>query len=211
MSAGRTFFFLFIWVACSAAAERLPRFASDEEAHAWLREKSAYYRMMAADVDKRGGVRFGVLDGRTGGMAETRKGQKYILLADNLTGPARVSILIFELTNFFQEKAHAEIDERARNGKITTPVEFGLLHELIEYDGLRYHRFVLAELDVILDGGVPREMLTWVNPALTTLASYELPLAFAFVEAQAKSGHTDHYREWFWRQAGNNARKEGAP
>ena len=185
-----------------ACAAPLPAFESDQEAHAWLRKNSHYYNLMAEDVDKRGGIGFGMLENRAGGMLKNEHGQRRILLAKDLKGAERLSIQIFELTNAYQEKLHTAVDERARNGTIKTQIEFGLLHELIEYDGLRYHRFVLAELDAVIDGGVPREMLTWINPKLTNLASYELPLAFEFVEAQAKSGHTGHYHKWFWTQKG---------
>jgi hypothetical protein len=40
-------------------------------------------------------------------------------------------------------------------------------------------------------------MLTWINPQLTTLASYSLPLAHDYLESQNKGGHTDHYRKYF--------------
>lgn len=178
----------------------LPDFASDPDAHAWLQKHSPYYKTMTEEVEKDGSVSYGVLEVRTGGLVERGNGGRRILLAKELKGAHRLSVQIFELTNLYQQKRHDAVDERARGGVIKTPEEFGLLHELVEYDGLRYHRFVLAELDAVLKGGIPRAMLTWINPELTNLASYELPLAFEFVEAQAKSGHTAHYHEWFWTQ-----------
>jgi hypothetical protein len=186
-------------------AASLPTFDSDQAAHHWLKKNSPYYNLMAAEVERRGGLVFGDLENRSGGMLEngTGRAKSRILLARDLKGAQRLSIQIFELTNAYQQRLHDEVDERARRGAIETPAEFGLLHELIEYDGLRYHRFVLAELDAVLDGGIPREMLTWVNPKLTNLASYELPLAFEYVKAQAESGHTEHYHRWFWRQKGS--------
>lgn len=188
----------------SASATPLPDFTSDEEAHQWLRKKSHYYDLMADDIDQRGGIRFGVFENpvKPGGMMENRDGKRRILLSNDLKGPSRLSILIFELTNAYQEKVHQEIDSRVRSGAITSPVEFGILHELVEYDGLRYHRFVLTELNAVIDGGIPRDMLTWINPKLTDLASYEIPLAFEYIETQAKSGHTAHYHKWFWTQKG---------
>ncbi|WP_113959231.1 hypothetical protein [Roseimicrobium gellanilyticum] len=180
----------------------LPAFESDQEAHLWLKENSPYYSLMAEEVEKRGDISFDVLENQKGGMVESGTGQGpgRILLAKELKGAARLSIHIFELTNAYQKRLHDEVDEKVRSGAIETPAEFGLLHELIEYDGLRYHRFVLAELNAVLDGGIPREMLTWINPKLTDLSSYELPLAFEYAKAQARSGHTAHYHEWFWRQ-----------
>lgn len=185
-------------------AATLPVFESDQAAHLWLKKHSPYYKLMAAEVEKRGELVFGTLEDRSGGMVENGVGLpgSRILLAKDLKGAQRVSILIFELTNAYQQRLHDEVDKRARSGAIATPEEFGLLHELIEYDGLRYHRFVLAELDAVLEGGIPREMLAWINPKLTNLASYELPLAFEYVKAQAEGGHTDHYHRWFWKQKG---------
>jgi hypothetical protein len=87
-------------------------------------------------------------------------------------------------------------DRRAATGAIKNAEVFALRHELIEYDGLRYHRDVLSELDKSM-GGIPREMLTWINPRLTTLDSYSLPLAHNYLESQNKGGHTDHYRKYF--------------
>ncbi|QIF05888.1 hypothetical protein [Roseimicrobium sp. ORNL1] len=193
-------FALSIITPCHAQPIALPDFASDLEAHAWLRKHSPYYNTMAEEVEKEGAVSYGVLEARTGGLVERGSGGRRILLSKELKGACRLSVQIFELTNLYQQRQHDAVDERARSGSIKTPEEFGLLHELIEYDGLRYHRFVLAELEAVLEGGIPREMLTWINPELTNLVSYELPLAFEFVEAQAKSGHTAHYHEWFWTQ-----------
>jgi hypothetical protein len=200
ISVGWCVFTLSIITPCHAQPMALPDFTSDQEAHAWLREHCPYYKTMAAEVEKGGAVSYGVLEARTGGLVERGSGATRILLAKELKGAHRLSVQIFELTNLYQQKRHDAVDERARSGTIKTPEEFGLLHELIEYDGLRYHRFVLSELDAVLEGGIPREMLTWINPELTNLVSYELPLAFEFVEAQAKSGHTAHYHDWFWTQ-----------
>jgi hypothetical protein len=183
-------------------AASLPAFDADHAAHLWLRKHSPYYNLMTEEVERRGSIAFGVLEDRSGGMMESGAGQaqRRILLSKDLKGAGRLSIQIFELTNAYQQRLHEEVDQRARSGAIGTPTEFGLLHELIEYDGLRYHRLVLAELNAVLEDGIPREMLTWINPKLTDLASYELPLAFEYVKGQAESGHTAHYHEWFWKQ-----------
>ncbi|MEA3213216.1 MAG: hypothetical protein QOE70_6273 [Chthoniobacter sp.] len=177
-----------------------PAFKTDAEIDAWLRKNSAFYAVMAVDIDKRGGYSFRSWSEPLG-VVVTEEGRRFIQLNPSLEGAERVSILIFEVTNAYQEEHHQEIDTRARTGAIDNPIEFGLLHELVEFDGLRYHRKVLVDLDRVLKG-IPRPMLTWINPALTSLETYELPLAFTFVEAQARSGHTDHYRKWFWIQRG---------
>ncbi len=189
-------------------AEPLPDFATDDAAHAWLKQKSPWYKRMSDEADKRGRVQFGSLPEGRGGLVESRHGQRHILLSDALKGAARLSILIYEMTNVYQEPAHLEVEARAREGRVATAEEFALLHELIEYDGLRYHRFVLAELDAVLTGGIPRDMLTRINPELTTLASYELPLAYVYVKAQEAGGHSAHYREAFKKVKGTPSKSE---
>jgi len=186
-------FLLLLTLFCRAGD--LPAFKTDQEADGWLRGKSPYYAMMAKDMEKRGGYKIRNGDHRLG-MYLTDDGQKYIELNPEIKGALRVSVIIFELTNAFQEVKHIEIDQRVRDGAIKNADVFALRHEMIEYDGLRYHRFVLAELDKLL-GGIPREMLTWLDPGLSNLDGYHLPLAHDYLEAQEKGGHTAHYRKYF--------------
>ena len=173
----------------------LPSFPSDKDADAWLRSRSPSYDSMVREVDRRGGYTFRSWDQPRGTVVH-ENGTRYIQLNPALKGGERLSILIFEITNAFQDTKHIEIDQQARTGAIKNAEVFALRHELIEYDGLRYHRDVLSELDKFL-GGIPREMLTWINPRLTTLVSYRLPLVHDYLESQNKSGHTDHYRKYF--------------
>jgi hypothetical protein len=179
----------------SSAMPELPSFASDKDADAWLRSKSPSYDSMVREVDRRGGYTFRSWDQPRGTVVH-EKGTRYIQLNPALKGGERLSILIFEITNAFQDTKHIEIDQQARTGVIKNAEVFALRHELIEYDGLRYHRDVLSELDKF-PGGIPREMLTWINPRLATLVSYRLPLVHDYLESQNKSGHTDHYRKYF--------------
>jgi hypothetical protein len=189
---------VFVTLTQTLDAGEPPTFTTDAQADGWLRENSPFYAIMASDIDKRGGYSFRSWSEARGTVIE-EEGKRFIQLNPSLAGAERVSILIFEMTNAYQHEHHQEIDTRARTGAIDNPIEFGLMHELIEYDGLRYHRKVLVDLDHVLKG-IPRPMLTWIDPGLTGLETYELPRAFAFVEAQAKSGHTEHYRRWFWKQ-----------
>lgn len=184
----------------------LPSFVNDQKADAWLRLKSPFYDSMATQVEGHGGYEFCSWEQPLGTVVHA-SGSKCIYLNDNLKGGERLSILIFEMTNAFQSAKHLEIDERTRSGAIDTAEVFALRHELIEYDGLRYHRKVLSELDPSI-GGIPREMLTWINPQLTTLASYSLPLAHDYLECQDQGGHTDHYRKHFPICAGTGGRDE---
>lgn len=173
----------------------LPLFASDMEADTWLRSMSPSYASMAKEIDRRGGYSFRSWDQKRGTVVH-ENGNRYIQLNPALKGAERLSILIFEITNAFQDTKHLKIDEAARTGAIDNAEVFALRHELIEYDGLRYHRDVLLDLDKSL-GDIPREMLTWINRQLTTLESYRLPLAHDYLESQNRSGHTDHYRKYF--------------
>ena len=93
----------------------LPSFANDEEADTWLRSQSPFYKLMAEDVDERGGYRFRVGD-KPLGLVVHANGTRYIELNPSLVGGERVSILIFEMTNVFQDRKHLEIDQRARRG-----------------------------------------------------------------------------------------------
>ena len=117
-------------------------------------------------------------------------------------GAERVSVLIFELTNCYQAPQHQEVDHAAGAGKIKTAREFGLLHEVVELDGLRHHRRVLEELDTVVHG-VPVEMFRWLssNRDLAKLNDYQVPYAFEYLKAQEANGHTQQYYDWFPKQA----------
>jgi hypothetical protein len=189
---------LLLSASCLVAGD-LPTFATDADADKWLRESSPYYRMMATTIDSRGGYSFRGSEQLSGGMVLWEDGKLLVELGNSLTGAKRVSILIFELTNAYQSPQHQEIDRGVTEGRITTAREFGILHELIEYDGLRHHRVVLQELDRHLQG-IPADMVRWLVPKATKLSDYELPFAHDYIKAQEASGHTAHYYEWFPRQ-----------
>jgi len=178
---------------CSA---ELPDFKSDREADQWVRKHSTYYRRLAEAVDRRGGYAFAVTKAYPGGLAYFKEGRGYIELNDNLKGAHRVSVLIFELTNLYQEGRHQEVANRVRRGELNDPAVFGLWREMIEYDGLRLHRDILVELESAL-GNLPAEMITWVSSTAKRFTDYRLPFAYDYLKAQAASGHTDHYHRLF--------------
>jgi hypothetical protein len=151
---------------------------------------------MAEVVDRRGGYTFGPNTESPGGRAYFKDGRGYIELNDALKGPHRVSVLIFELTNLYQEPRHQEVANRVRRGELNNPAAFGLLRETIEYDGLRLHRDVLVELKPVL-GTVPPEMITWASSTAKSFAEYQLPFAYDYLKAQEASGHTAHYLKLF--------------
>lgn len=180
----------------AAGAAGLPAFDSDAQADRWLREHSARYRDMAGAVDRRGGYTINRTDAYPGGVAYFQDGKGYIGLNDTLKGAHRVSVILFEVTNLFQEGRHQEVADRVRRGELDNPAAFALLRECIEYDGLRLHRDVLLELEPVL-GTVPPEMITWVSSTARTFAEYRLPYAYDYLKAQAASGHTAHYLKLF--------------
>ena len=178
----------------------LPKFDSDESADRWLRENSAAYRQMAVAVEARGGYTFRGTDRVAKGLARWEGNRFVIDLNNTLSGPLRVSILIFELTNCYQSPKHQEIDHEANLGKITTAREFGILHELVELDGMRQHRLVMEDLNRLL-GDVPLEMLRFLVSDVHSFREYQPPLAYDYLRAQEKSGHIQHYYDWFPKQA----------
>jgi hypothetical protein len=199
----RSLILLFLLTAgLSASAAEWPAFASDAAADRWLRAHSPYYRTMAAAVDARTGYTFRTSKRLAGGVVTWEKGKPVIELGAALAGAERVSILIFELTNCFQAPQHQEVDHAAGAGKIKTAREFGLLHEIVELDGLRHHRRVLEELDAGLHG-IPPELFRWISstPGLRKLDDYQIPFAFDYLNAQSANGHTQLYYDWFPRQA----------
>ena len=177
-----------------------PAFESDFATDQWLREHSGYYRMMSDAVQAKTKYTFARSAQIPGGDVKMEDGKLVIELSDTLTGAKRVSILIFELTNCYQQPQHREIDEAAASGRLTTAREFGILHELVEMDGLRHHRFVLEDLDRELKG-IPPVMLQWINPKLQKLSDYNVPFAYDHIKAMEKGGHTQHYYDWFPKQA----------
>lgn len=187
---------LLILLPCALLAGELPQFDSDQAADQWLRARSPFYLRMAEGVDRRGGYEIYATTDYPGGVAYTRDGRGYIGLNDSLKRAHRVSVLIFELTNLHQEDRHQEVAQRVRTGRLDCAVEFSLLREMIEFDGLRLHWWVLRELQQHLDP-VPPEMITWVSSTAKTFAEYQPPFAYDYIKAQMASGHTDHFMRLF--------------
>ena len=174
----------------------LPEFKTDQEADGWLRAHSPKYRNMAEAVDRSGGYTIGRTADMPGGVAYFQDGRGHLEMNDALTGAHRVSVLIFELTNLYQEPRHREATDRVRRGELNDAAVFALWRESIEYDGLRLHRDVLLELQPAL-GTVPPEMITWASSTAASFAEYQLPFAYDYLKAQQASGHTAHYLRLF--------------
>ncbi len=180
----------------SAHADELPVFASDQKADSWLREKSPWYRSMAESVDQHGGYTISPASESPGGLAYFKGGRGYIELNAAIKGSHRVSLLIFEMTNLYQEPRHLEVTNRVRKGELTDPTVFWLLRETIEYDGLRLHRDVLMQLKSVLET-IPPDMITWISRQATTHAEYQLPSVFDYIKAQEATSHKTHYLKLF--------------
>ena len=185
-----------LFLRLSAAGQELPAFESDRQADGWLRAHSPAYRGMAEAVDRSGGYTIGRTTEMPGGVAYFKDGRGYLELNDALKGAHRTSVLIFELTNLYQEPRHREVADHVRRGELNDPAVFALWRETIEYDGLRLHLDVLRELKPVLDT-VPPEMITWVSSTARSFAEYQLPFAYDYLKAQAASGHTAHYLQLF--------------
>jgi hypothetical protein len=191
------------------SAVELPEFPSDQHADVWLREQSAFYRSMAEVVEQRGGYLISRNPTIPGGLAYYLEGRGHIELGDTLSGAHRVSILIFEMTNLYQEPRHREVTDRVRRGEIDHPLAFAYLRESIEYDGLRHHREVLLQLQAVL-GVVPAPMITWITND-KSFATYQVPYAYDYFTAQERSGHTAHFIRLFEKHRAeytNTLRKE---
>lgn len=174
----------------------IPKFPSDKAADQWLRQLSPKYRNMAEFVDKRWGCEFGRNTLSAGGLAYIQDGKGHIDLNDALKNAYRVSVIIFEMTNLFQQDRHEEITSPVRRGELRDATRFAMLRESVEYDGLRLHREVLLELEREL-GELPSEMITWCSSTATKLSNYQLPYAYDYFKAQDASGHTEHFRRLF--------------
>lgn len=196
------------WTGALGRANDLPAFASDAAADGWLRAHSAFYQAMAEDLDHRGGYGFRRGE-QPAGVEIYEKGRRFIELNDDLKGPKRVSIMIFELTNAYQEAKHWAVDWQVYRGTMTNPAEFALWCEVIEYDGLRLHRRVLEELERA-QAGMPEGMWNWLQPGVTDFGRYQIPLAYDFVAGQRQPGGLrDRYRQLYLHYLEEKKRQEG--
>lgn len=204
-----TFAILLLAPRADLCAGAMPDFPTDAAADRWLRNESPTYLRMAENIDRKWGYEFGRATNSPGGLAYLEKGKGHIDLNDALKGAHRVSVIIFELTNLYQQDRHEEITTPVRLGEQRDATTFAMLREAVEYDGLRLHREVLAELERT-GGQLPPGMITWVSSTATNLAGYALPFAYDYFKAQVAGGHTDHYRRLFETHAAE-AGKKGVP
>ncbi len=179
-------------------------FKTDVEVDKWLREASATYAMMVKDIESREnlrGYRFAASRDIACGNVAWVDGSLEIQLHPKLSGPLRVSVLIFEMANAYRNPEHQEIDRAVDKGYIRTPEEFGLAHEMLEYEAMRFHRAVLLEIESQA-GALPADFFFLVIPAPQSATEYRLPRLYTYLKTQKESGHTAHYYRWFHRRRG---------
>jgi len=184
---------------CAALAADFPAFKTDQAADKWLRQASPAYAKIVKDIAARKNVRGHRIVTRKDvpvGMATRVGDMMEIQLSPKLTGPRRISTLMFEMANASRFDAHEAIDLAADRGLITTPEEFGLAHEIYEYEALRIHRRMLIEL-AAAHGPLPKAFFYLVTPAPRSAADYRLPDLYTYLKTQKDSGHTAHYHKHF--------------
>jgi len=177
----------------------LPSFKTDTEADSWLRKTSATYAALARSIESNKdyrGYRFATRDDTRRGMVARVDGYLEIQLNPGLSGPDRLTTLIFEMANASRFPDHQQVDLAVDRGLITTPEQFGLANEMIEYEALKQHRQVLIEIASRV-GELPAGFYYFVTPAPRSIEDYRLPGLYQYLKAQKESGHTAHYYRWF--------------
>jgi hypothetical protein len=172
---------------------------TDAETDKWLRDNSGIYARIAEEIMTRkdvSGYRFATKENVRRGMVEWLDGYLEIQLNKGLSGADRVTTLIFEMANASRHQDHQQIDLAADEGLIRTPEEFGLAHEMIEFEALRIHRQILMELDSRA-GPLPTEFFYFVTPTPRSIKDYQLPDLFQYLKTQKEAGHSDHYYKAF--------------
>jgi len=197
-------------VQCAVAGAAVPEFKTDQAADLWLRQASATYARAVKEIAARKNVRGHRIVTRKDvpmGMAARVGDMMEIQLNPKLTGARRVSTLMFEMANAYRFDAHEAIDLAADRGLITTAREFGLAHEIYEYEALRIHREMLIEI-AAAHGPLDKAFFYFVTPAPRSIATYRLPSLYTYLKTQKDSGHTEHYYKHFRLRAAARLRKQ---
>jgi hypothetical protein len=183
-------------------------FKTDSETDKWLRDNSVTYAKLVESIESRKdvrGYRFAVKEDVCRGMVVRSDGYLEIQLNARLSGADRVTTLIFEMANASRYRDHEQIDLAVDEGLIRTPEEFGLAHEMIEYEALRLHRQILIEIEARA-GPLPPEFFYYVTPSPRSIEDYQLPDLYRYLKTQKESGHTDYYYKFFYlRKSGQAA------
>jgi hypothetical protein len=177
-------------------------FKSDSETDSCLYRASDTYASMTREIRARQdirGYRFVNNETVARGTVAVVDGYLEIQLNPRLTGPGRVSTIIFEMANAARNVDHGEIDTAADKGQIGSPEAFGIAHELLEFEAMRLHRQVLTQI-APRSGELPKDFFYLVTPAPRAVDDYRLPPLHLYLKAQIESGHTGHYYDHFLRR-----------
>lgn len=180
----------------------LPLDASDHRADLWLRRASPTYARMVREIRARPEVTdllFRAPAEVPQAAAVFRAGNLEIQVNPEIRGARRLTLIAFEVANAYRQREHDAIDRAVDEGLITTAAEFGLAHELYEYEALRLHRQVLLEVEERVQRPLPGPMFMTAPPPPSAKAS-QLPDLLRYLEHQRVTGHTAHYERWFERR-----------
>jgi hypothetical protein len=168
-----------------------------------LSANSVMYKTMADVVRSRQPYRIVPSNDFPLGNVKDEGGEIVIELNPRIPKDRQATILIWEMANAYQRKTFAEITRRARSGEIASHHEYGIRMELVEHGSHQLHRDVLEDLS---RAGflISEDFLYFIDPKLKSLPEYKIPSAHAYIEAQAKCGHTKHYEEWYYRIMGTS-------
>ncbi len=204
---------LLVHLAAGCGAVDFDSFKTDDETDKWLRNTSPTYTRMVKEIKARKnvrGYRFAANDNIRAGMAAWVDGFLEIQLNPKLKGPRRITTLVFEIANGYRAPEHQAIDLAADKGLIRTPEQFGLAHEIYEYEALRLQRQVLIELESRV-GRLPKDFFYLVTPPARSAKDYRMPGLYQYLKAQKKSGHTAHYYKYFHLRTSKRQGPKKAP
>ena len=168
-----------------------------EAADFMLKKRSKTYQKLADFVTNHGGYQ--ITSEKQEWYGFWHLGRRAISIRPDVKGALMVSVLAFEMTNAFQSNEHLKIDKDARNGRINQK-QFVERHETVEYQGALVHCKILKELSYVF-GELPEEMFILNKPPnKKDLTSWIFPDVKSFLKAQNDSGHSDHYKRWYFHQ-----------
>lgn len=181
-------------------------FKSDASADEWLKKNSKTYSMMTSKINQREGLngyRIVTTDKIQMGMVVHMSDNVLeVQLHPNLKGALRMTTLIFEMANAYLNDEHRQIDRMLLEGVISSKEEFGVAHEIYEYEALRIHRQVLVEISKVVDD-MSQDFYYFVTPPAKSIEEYQIPKLYDYMLSQKESGHTAHYHAEYMRLLSN--------
>lgn len=172
---------------------------SNDEIDAWLTIKSSIYREMIKDIRARPAFGTYIIKDSISvksGNTYARNGRLEIHVNPELSPARKISTIIFEMSNVYFNPEHQKIDLLVDKGFIKTKEEFGLAHEIYEYEAIRMHKSVIGDINNSCNR-LPKEFYHLVSIKDRDFEDYKIPDLDRYLENQLKSGHTAHYYLWF--------------